>query len=294
MTWFKVDDSLPDHPKMVRLQSIKGWQGALALWTLAGAWASRHLTDGVIPSAIVARLGCAKRDADLLVKVGMWAQAPDGDYAFHGWAERNPTRKDVEEKREKTRSKVSEWRRNQVTSEVTREQCNPAPVPTRPDPSRPDGDPLTPFGDSSGVRVREVPPSAEETQRRFRALYLERFNAEPYMGGQAVHTFHERLIGTARARGAEPLALMAEAFERWASEPRDKIGQNAPYASFAGRFGSLLESQSGHGVSEQEQLQTAQIEAMQRKDMVRYRELVAEERRRFPSPKGGADANTAR
>jgi hypothetical protein len=143
--------------------------------------------------------------------------------------------------------------------------------------------------------VREVPPSAGQIQTRFKALFEARFNAAPYMGGgEAVRTFAERLLDTARARGVDPLALLAEAFARWQPKPDDEIAQNAPYASFAGRFGSLLESQSGHGVSEQEQLQTAQIEAMQRKDMVRYRELVAEERRRFPSPKGGADANPAR
>jgi hypothetical protein len=143
--------------------------------------------------------------------------------------------------------------------------------------------------------VREVAPSAGQIQTRFKALFEARFNAAPYMGGgEAVRTFAERLTDTARARGVEPLVLLAEAFARWQPKPDDEIAQNAPYASFAGRFGSLLESQSGHGVSEQEQLQTAQIEAMQRKDMVRYRELVAEERRRFPSPKGGADANPAR
>jgi hypothetical protein len=142
------------------------------------------------------------------------------------------------------------------------------------------------------ARVREVPPSAEEVQRRFRALYLERFGDEPYMGGKAVHTFAERLIGTATHRGVDPLVLLAETFGRWQPKPDEDIAKNAPYAAFAARFGSLLESQHGGGLGEREQLHEDQAAAIKAKDMDRYRSLVAEERRRFPG--GGGDANAAR
>lgn len=132
MTWFKVDDGFHDHQKVVRLQGMKGWQGALSLWTLAGSWASKHLTDGVVPLAIVTRLGCTKKDAQLLVACGLWEQLEDG-YKFHDWTKRNPTKEQVEEKREKTRKKVSEWRSNQPSNQVTNDTSNPAPVPTIPD-----------------------------------------------------------------------------------------------------------------------------------------------------------------
>jgi hypothetical protein len=140
------------------------------------------------------------------------------------------------------------------------------------------------------VRVREADPSAAEIQTRFRALYLERFRNEPYMGGKAVHTFAERLIGTAAARGVDPLQLLAETFERWQPKADDEIAQSAPYAAFSGRFGSLLESQHGSGLGEREQLQADQAAALKGGDRERYRSLVAEERRRF----GGSDANAAR
>lgn len=140
------------------------------------------------------------------------------------------------------------------------------------------------------ARVREVPPTAEEIQRRFRALYLERHSSEPYMGGKAVHTFADRLIGTAIARGVDPLQLLADAFARWAEQPLDDIARNAPYAVFAGRFGSLLEAQGGHGLGEREQLQQQQAEAMKSGDRERLKSLVAEERRRF----GGGNADATR
>lgn len=168
MTWFKVDDGLLDHPKMLALQSHKGWQGALSLWTLAGAWVSRQLTDGFVPNAIVPRLGCAKKDADLLVTAGFWDVA-DGGYSFHDWHACNPSRDTVEAKREKTRKKVSDWRSNRVTEQVT----NPAPVPSRPVPSN---SPLTPEG--AGAEPDEprdpAPRAAPDGSAQFEVLEVFR------------------------------------------------------------------------------------------------------------------------
>ena len=135
MTWFKVDDSFYSHPKVLAMQAHKGWKGAVALWSLAGSWSSDHLTDGFIPTAAVARLGCSEADAKVLVTHGLWIVA-EGGFQFHDWLARNPSKKDVETKREKTRNKVQEWRRNRVTDVVTDEVrnqvSNPAPVPSRP------------------------------------------------------------------------------------------------------------------------------------------------------------------
>jgi len=286
VTWFKVDDSLPDHPKILRLQAHRNWQDALALWTLAGAWAARHLTDGVVPSAIVGRLGCAQRDADLLVKVGLWDRTEDG-FVFHSWTKRNPTRVVVEAKREKTRNKVSTWRSNQpcnpVTDEVTDEGSNgprnPAPVPSRPIRS---GESLTTFEISSGVRACEEGPSAGQVQTRFKALFEARFDVSPYMGGgQVIANFPQRLRETAARKNLDALELLGVTFAAWAAKPLDEISQNAPYAAFAARFGSLCGAKGANGgPSELDELHAAQTAALAARDMVRYESLVAEEKRR--------------
>ncbi len=104
MSWFRVDDSFPDHPKVLRLQASRHWRGALSLWLLAGAWSSKHLTDGAVPDAIVKRLGCTLEEADALVTAGLWTSEAEG-YAFHEWAERNPTRSKVLADREADRSR---------------------------------------------------------------------------------------------------------------------------------------------------------------------------------------------
>jgi len=292
MTWFKVDDSLPDHPKVLRLQTMKGWQGALALWTLAGAWAAKQLTDGRVPASIVGRFGCAKRDAELLVIVGLWEPA-EGGYTFHSWYKRNPTRTDVETKREKTRIRVTGWRKgpqcNAVTDDVTDNVtrlvtngvsnggCNASPVPSRPVPS---GDHSLPFVISPGARTSGG-PSAGEIRTRFQALFQAKYDNFPYMGGgEVVGTFPERLRQTAAKRGVDVFDLLVQTFERWASRPLDEIAQNAPYASFAAKFGSLCEPKGANGESELDRLQSDQAAALKSGDLERYRSLLAEEKRR--------------
>lgn len=115
MVWFRVDDGFADHPKVVRLlDHSPRWPRALALWLLAGTWCAKQLTDGAVPTGLVTRLGFTKADAQALVDAQLWRIDGSG-YQFHDWEARNPTRKHIEKRREKTRNKVSNWRGNQVT-----------------------------------------------------------------------------------------------------------------------------------------------------------------------------------
>lgn len=175
MPWFKVDDGFPDHPKVLELQTRKGWPSALSLWTLAGAWCSKQLTDGLVPGAIVARLGCTKKDAALLVDVGLWVDV-EGGYQFHDWLSRNPSRKDVETKREKTRAKVTKWRGNQGCNQVTDEVSNPAPIPSHPHLS-----PVVPEGAPPAVANDTVSSShIQETWDAIRERYHQANTASPH------------------------------------------------------------------------------------------------------------------
>lgn len=133
-------------------------------------------------------------------------------------------------------------------------------------------------------------PSAAQVQTRFKRLYQERHGALPYMGGgEAVRTFHERLVGTAQHRGVDPLALLEETFARWKPKADDELARSAPYAAFAGRFGALLETQAGYGdgMTERQRLDAQAADALKAGDMGRYQSLVAEIRRRF----GGGDGS---
>lgn len=137
MTWFKVDDSFYDHPK-----SFDAPDCAVALWVRAGTWSARNLTEGFVPSAMLARL-CgdpipAARD---LVRRGLWHRT-SGGYQFHDWTDYQPTKAQVEEERKKNAERQKRWReaqRNGSHNGVTNAPTNGAPDPTRPLPSTKEG-----------------------------------------------------------------------------------------------------------------------------------------------------------
>lgn len=141
MSWFKVDDKLHSSQKLLRIPR-RYRLAALGLWTLSGSWSADQLTDGKIPEYMVEEWGATKTLVDWLVKVDLWIPTDDGTQ-FKNWDEYQPTKADVEKDRAKNREKLRKWReRNQDTNrDVTGLQggyepnSNPAPVPTRPDPS---------------------------------------------------------------------------------------------------------------------------------------------------------------
>ncbi len=104
MTYFKVDDHFHSHPKILDL----GLE-AIGLWTLAGSWSGEQLTDGFIPSSLIARLGGSPDTAQALVDAGLWEIA-EGGYLFHDWDAHNQTKAQVIESRELWRSKKEKQR----------------------------------------------------------------------------------------------------------------------------------------------------------------------------------------
>lgn len=99
MVWFKVDDTLATHPKAVRAGNA-----AMGLWVRAGSWAASQLTDGYVPSDMIAVLGGRPADARRLVEVGLWVNV-EGGYRFHQWLDRQPTREETEQKRDAWRER---------------------------------------------------------------------------------------------------------------------------------------------------------------------------------------------
>jgi hypothetical protein len=88
VTWFRVDDNLAFHPKV-----IAAGNAAMGLWVRAGSWSNRYLTDGLIADDQARTLG-TKAEAAKLVNSGLWVPAPGG-YQFHEWDERQPPAADV-------------------------------------------------------------------------------------------------------------------------------------------------------------------------------------------------------
>lgn len=151
MPWFKVDDTMAHHHKV-----MAAGNAAMGLWVRAGAYCAQQLTDGHVSHAALATLGTAAQAARL-VAAGLWDDAPGG-FRFHDWDDYQPTKSDVLAERAAAKERQARWRanrrRNAVTDTVTNSVTNAgsnavtnaAPgdaAPSRPDPTRPSS-PLTP------------------------------------------------------------------------------------------------------------------------------------------------------
>lgn len=148
MPWFKVDDNLAFHAKV-----IAAGNAAMGLWVRAGSWSAQQLTDGHIPAHMIASLG-KPAEAKRLVDVRLWHEV-EGGYEFHQWTDegrRQPTREEVETKRAEDRErkaaaraegarKAAELRaasNGSPPGQTEDSEGNPSGVrPTRPDPTRP-------------------------------------------------------------------------------------------------------------------------------------------------------------
>lgn len=153
MTWFKVDDDLTFHQKVV-----KAGNAAMGLWVRAGAWCSQQLTDGFVPDNMIELIGSPAQRRKL-VTAELWVEV-DGGCVFYGWNKngRQPSAQSVREKRAEAAQRQQEYRerksgrfrnnpqvsetRNSVThTSVTQSvtaDVTPSvtPAPTRPDPTR--------------------------------------------------------------------------------------------------------------------------------------------------------------
>ncbi|GAA3144657.1 hypothetical protein GCM10010466_39700 [Planomonospora alba] len=114
MVWFRVDDGLHGHPKVVMLSL-----DALGLWTRAGSWASFYLTDGFVPEEIVREFAKRKwkRLSDELVERKLWLRVDKG-FVFHDFGEYNPLAKDVLAEREAAQKRMRELRARRRNREL--------------------------------------------------------------------------------------------------------------------------------------------------------------------------------
>lgn len=100
MPWFKIDDGFHGHPKVFEL-SLE----AVGIWTLAGSWCAKYLTDGAVTGKAIARLGGSPALCEELVAAGLWLVIPDG-FQFKDWDDYQPLKDDVEAEREAARERM--------------------------------------------------------------------------------------------------------------------------------------------------------------------------------------------
>ena len=105
MAWFKVDDTLHGHPKVLRAGAA-----AVGVWAAAGSYCMAYKTDGKVPAWWLDSWGkTGQSAARKLVEVGLWEATPDG-YRFHDWADYQPSSDEIEKDREAARVRMRELR----------------------------------------------------------------------------------------------------------------------------------------------------------------------------------------
>lgn len=93
MSWARLEDSFPDHPKVAALSDTE-----FRLHVTAICYASRYHTDGHIPAAAIRVLRGTPKTADQLVRAGVWETAGDG-WMIHDFLDYNPSRDEALAKR---------------------------------------------------------------------------------------------------------------------------------------------------------------------------------------------------
>lgn len=161
--WFKVDDGFYSSQKVLSIPRTQRL-AAVGLWTMAGNWAGRELSNGVVPAFVLEELGATPRLRQALVNARLWLDHPEGGIEFKNWAEFQPTREQVEDERRKTAERQAKWRAKHreetgdttvshgvTNGDVDRDSPVSNAAPTRPDPTRP----ITPPKGGVGTRIPE-------------------------------------------------------------------------------------------------------------------------------------------
>ena len=107
MTWVKIDDSFPNHPKIVGLTDK-----AFRIHISGLCYCGTYLTDGFVPMTIAARF--ANEDMQYIVeltKAGLWREAPqDNGFHIHDYLAHQTSKTQVEEKRQTVRERQKRYR----------------------------------------------------------------------------------------------------------------------------------------------------------------------------------------
>ena len=234
MAWFRVDDKLHDHPKVRKLRGHK--MACLGLWTACGSWSADNLSDGFVPAEIVHRFDPDESLADRLVSVGLWVRHEhdgEGGYLFHQWTDHQPTRAEVERRREEARDRMRRRRAggtaerppepDDVGSQDVRANTSRTSVEVRhPDPTRPEVPNGTP-------PAAAAPPKADDGFAAFWAAYPRKMKKQDA----------EKAWAQVLRRDVDPAHVIAQAVAqaaRWATEGRQ--AQYIPYPASWLRGGS--------------------------------------------------------
>ena len=119
MVWFNVDDGFSTSPKVLGIQRTDR-MAAVGLWTFAGSWCAKHMTDGHFGSFMLDEWGADQVSVDALAGAVLWERTPEG-FVFHNWAKWQRTREQIEAKRESERVRKDTYRKTRADEKANHE-----------------------------------------------------------------------------------------------------------------------------------------------------------------------------
>jgi hypothetical protein len=154
VTWARLDDGFPGHPKIVGLSDR-----AFRAFVVALCHSAQYLTDGEISKSKIPSIANKTTRAEL-VAAGLWHERADGGIDVHDFLDYQPSREEVALKRQVNADRQRRFRerrrdpetgefrsdRHGATKDVSHAASNASrngvshTTPARPDPSRPDLD----------------------------------------------------------------------------------------------------------------------------------------------------------
>lgn len=103
MTWLRIEDGMPEHPKVADLT-------VHAKWALVEIWcySARSRSDGLLPATIAKRIASQKilnelASADLIHKNG-------AGWIIHDFLDYNPSKDELDARREGDAERLRAWR----------------------------------------------------------------------------------------------------------------------------------------------------------------------------------------
>lgn len=221
MPWFVIDDNSHMHPKFVAAKNA-----ALGLWVRAGGYAAQHLTDGIVPG-VIAKMYGTPAQVRALVAAGLWHEhghtcphpkcprPQPGDYAIHDYLDYNPTRREVQARREREAEKKRKYRAGRAEQLPLDEPADQAPPPP-PAPQR--------------AEVRPIPEDWQPSEQDVEAAQLARADAGmPQLTGQQLdrvtRAFVRRMLDD-QVRAAAWGGRWQQWAERERPEPAPQHGGN--------------------------------------------------------------------
>jgi len=250
--YFKIDDGFWAHPKIDAISDA-----ALALWTKAGSWCMRYLTDGLVPADRVRKLGYRQKQVDELLSAGLW-QKSGSHFQFHDWFHHQTPKWKVEEERDKDRARKQATRpsKPKANPEISGPESRSDTVPEDMVDSRSDsgtesrrgeerrGSLFSDLSSGSDAGAREDGAESDAwTAGDQRNFFIREFEISqrttPSMGGKTVGSFHADVLRTARLQRRQPRDLFSETLLAWFAQGLREMDLRAPYACFHAAWGGL-------------------------------------------------------